>query len=566
MARELATLRAAVEPRPWEVLPEGDGTDKGGARPKQLPPDHPRHHLPDARGYKCSDYNPQCTGMSADWTKWIYMGGRGVGKTRTGAEWSLSMALSQPEIIVAVCAPTFSGVRDVCFEDITSGIIHVARKGEITDYNRNNLCITLRNGSKIQGITAQNPDSVRGYNLSYAWYDEAAMSQYDRFYDYGLLPALRIKPKYNEPRLLITTTPRRSGLVRRLIEEHERNPSAVHFTRSISDENPYFSKLTLKMLHESYAGTYLERQELLGEYIEEADGALFFADKFAECRIHPDEFEKLELRQIVVAIDPASSAGEKSDDAGVIVAAEGINHHYYVLEDCSCRGTAEVQMSAVATAYRRWNASYVVAESQGVKDYLRFALEAIDPGIPLKFIPAMKSKMIRAQPISILAAQGRIHMVGKFEELEKQLVSMTSFDDRTKMHDDRADAFVWAMRELSSGFSGSYMEVYGFSVCTGCGADVHERDKECRQCRTAVMKKEKPVERDRSTRWAAAYEKHCEYGHVYPFFRAACPECAATPEIYLGKILAFTAGNPGGHGYSGRNPLQGRKILDEFSP
>lgn len=547
------------------MLPEGDGSEEknSGARPKQLPPDHPRHHLPDREGYRCSDYNKYCTGISPDWTTWVYMGARGSGKTRTGSEWVLSMALSEPEIYVGVCAPTYAQVRDVCFENLKSGIIHVARAGEIIakdGYNRNNLQLKLRNGSIIQGFSAQNPDTIRGANLSYAWVDELAQIVYTRFFDYGLRPALRIRPRHNEPRMLVTTTPKRGSLVKRLLKQWEADPSRVHYTRSASRENPYFARGALQDLERDYAGTYLQRQELEGEYIGEADGALFSVEDFCEYRIYPGE--EPEFRRIVVAIDPASSASEGGDEAGIVVAAEGINHHYYTLEDCTVQGTVETQMGAVVSAFRRHDASMVVAESQGVKDYLRFSLEAIDPGIPLKLVPAMKGKLIRADPISILHSQGRIHMVGEFPELEEQLSSMTRFDDRKQMHDDRADAFVWAMRELSSGFSGSYMEVYGFYPCEQCGADYREGiDRECRNCHAPVggKPKEKPA-RDRSTRWASAYQKVCEYGHVYPFRLGSCPECQLSPEDYMRRAMTLMTGIPGGRSYSGRNPLQGRRI------
>lgn len=479
-----------------------------------------------------------------------------TGKTRCGSEWVLSVALSEPEIYVGVCAPTFAQVRDVCFENLQSGIIKVARPGEIINkdgYNRNNLQIKMRNGSIIQGFSAQNPDSIRGANLSYAWFDELAQIQYIRFFDYGLRPALRIKPRDNEPRLMITTTPKRSSLMRRLLDQWGRDPARVHYTRSVSAENPFYSTGALAQLQLEYGGTYLERQELRGEYIDESDGALFSTEDFCEYRIYPGE--EPEFRRIVVAIDPATSATEGGDETGIVVAAEGINHHFYVLEDCSVHGTVERQMSSVISAFRRHDASVVVAESQGVKDYFRFALEAMDPGIPLKLVPAMKGKLIRAQPISILASQGRVHMVGEFEELERQLSAMTPFDDRAQMHDDRADAFVWAMRELSAGFSGSYMEVYGFYPCRVCGQDVHERiDKKCRHCGEPLDVREKEKQRDHSVRWAAAYQRHCDYGHVYPAGASRCPDCNVLPEDYLRRARALmSAGSYGSNSYTGRS-------------
>ena len=77
-----------------------------------------------------------------------------MGETKTGSNWALEMALSKPEIHVGVCAPTYEGVRSICFEG-ESGIIAEARRNgiEITDYNKNRLEITLANGSKIRGFS-----------------------------------------------------------------------------------------------------------------------------------------------------------------------------------------------------------------------------------------------------------------------------------------------------------------------------------------------------------------------------------------------------------------------------
>ena len=492
------------------------------------------------------------------------MGGRGSGKTRAGSEWVLSVALSEPDIYVGVCAPTFAQVRDICLEGKHSGILNVAQPGEILSgdkgYNRSNLQVKLRNGSIIQGFSAQNPDSIRGADLSYAWIDELAMIQYVRFYDYGLRPALRHSPKNNPPRLLITTTPKRSRLIRGLLDRVEKNPGEFHYTRSISDENPYFDATSLRNLKSDYAGSYLEKQELQGEYIGEADGALFRKEDFNEFRVYPGE-EPSKFRSIVVAIDPAVSTREGSDETGIVVAGEGDDAHFYCLEDCSLQGTVEQQMGAVNDAYLKYQADFVVAEQQGVKDYMRFALEAVNPHIPLKLVPAQKGKLIRAQPISILAAQGKIHMVGDdFEELENQLSEMTADEDRSKVHDDRADAYVYAMRSLSSGFMGSYKEAYGFYPCIKCGEDVNEQlEKKCRYCGTPVADKTPAPSRAHGTRWADAYQQTCKNGHVYSKSKTSCPACENDPSVYLAAIARFGGGNTPVRGYTGRDWFAGRR-------
>src|SRR5262249_51786772 len=150
--------------------------------------------------------------------------------------------------------------------------------------------------------------------------------------------------------------------------------------------------------------------------------------------------------------------------------------------------------------------------------------------------------------VSVIASQGRIHMVGTdFDKLEEQLCSMTPDDDRSQMHDDRADAWVWAMRELTGQAAASYKEVYGFVPCKHCGKDLNEKmDKVCKHGGAAVTEPEKEAKpRDRSTRWSAAYVTTCPQGHEYPLRTGACPKCKSDPAAYLAAVAKLTGGNQG---------------------
>ena len=141
---------------------------------------------------------------------------------------------------VGVCAPTYEGVRAICFEG-EAGIIAEARRNgiEVKDYNKNRLEILIRNESKIRGFSAEKPDSIRGENLSYCWFDELAVIRYMTFYHEGLMPALR---KGENPRMVITTTPKRIRLLRDLLADGENEAETdVHVTRGLTAENPHFA-------------------------------------------------------------------------------------------------------------------------------------------------------------------------------------------------------------------------------------------------------------------------------------------------------------------------------------
>ena len=549
IAKEILALKAATEPRPWERE----------AYPKQLPPDHPKHHLVDSHtGKRCG-----CDKVSPGFQTWLLMTGRGFGKTLTGANWALTKGLSEPGIWVAVCAPTFADVKNTCFEG-PSGIKSAAQPGEIIDHNKNDLRITLRNGSIIQGFSAEKPESIRGSNLAYCWFDELGIIRYPEFYEAGLLPALRV----SKGQLMITTTPRNTKLLRDIIKEAEKNPEEVHFTRATSSENwkaAGVTKMIQKVTSKFGEGTFLERQELQGEFIAEIPGALFQFEWFDEYRI--EDGITPEFRRIVVAVDPAATSSIKSDETGIVVAAEGEDHHLYVLQDCSLQGTPDKVMEALISAYYRWNCSLVIGEKNMVGDYFKEMLYGKDPYIPFKTIHAMNSKKIRAQPISPLAEQGRLHMVGprgQFEELERQLCALTSYDDRVKAHDDRADACVYALRELCGFGAVNYKEIYGFTACKGCDRDVHAYiDKRCKSCGTPVVtpaKEVDPMRKKSAIRWSAAYYRTCPEGHEYPLKLGKCPECSPDPGAYMAQVAKMSHANNSGWSYTNRDWLSGRKV------
>jgi phage terminase large subunit-like protein len=352
------------------------------------------------------------------------------------------MALSKPGIHVGICAPKYEDVRAVLIEG-ESGILAEARRNGIeigpNAYNKNRQEIELDNGSKIRGFSAEKPDSIRGQNLSYCWFDELAMIRYFQFYHEGLMPALR---KGDKPRMMITTTPKRVRLIRELLEEAAReDETGVHLTEASSEENIHFSRAQRERLERKYAGTYMLEQELKGRLVGEVDGCLFPIEQFNETRVYPDKDALPQWRRVVVAIDPATTSSDSSDESGICVAAEGADGDFYILEDCSGRYAPDQQMRVVAEAFYRHDADCVVGEVNSTGDYMRALLNTVDPNIPLRTVHGLKGKVARAQGPSSLFMQSRVHMVGdNFTKLEEQLSAFTEGDDRSRMKDDRADA------------------------------------------------------------------------------------------------------------------------------
>jgi phage terminase large subunit-like protein len=147
-----------------------------------------------------------------------------------------------------------------------------------------------------------------------------------------------------------------------------------------------------------------------------------------------------------VAIDPAATAGDDADETGIVVAARGDDGHGYVLEDCSCRGRPAEWGRVAVDAYRRWHADRILGEGNNGGEMVEHVIRSIDARAAYTMVTASRAKRARAEPVSALYEQGRVHHVGTFEALEEQMV--TWVPTTSVGSPDRLDALVWALSAL----------------------------------------------------------------------------------------------------------------------
>ena len=293
--------------------------------------------------------------------------------------------------------------------------------------------LTWPNGSTALTFSADKPDQLRGPQCHKAWADELAAWRYPDAWD-QLKFGLRLG---SETQCVITTTPRPTLLIRKLAKA-----ARVITTRGSSYDNaanldPEF----LRDLEDSYKGTRLERQEVYGELLEDVDGALWKLDDIDKGReaTHPP------LDRIVVAIDPAVTATDKSDETGIIVAGVA-GKEAYILEDLSGRYSPNEWARVAVEAFDRHHADRIVAEVNQGGDMVESTLRTVRPLISYRAVRASKGKRTRAEPIAALYEQGRVHHVGMFDLLEAQ---MTEWDASSGADSpDRLDALVWALTDL----------------------------------------------------------------------------------------------------------------------
>ncbi len=375
-----------------------------------------------------------------DYNIWLILAGRGWGKTRTGAMDTIMYALRNPEVQVAVVTPTFGDIRRVAFGGI-SGIIknlpqECLMSGRGKGYNASASEITLYNGSKIMGFSATEPDRLRGPQFHRAWCDELAAWFYPDTFD-QLMFGLRLG---DNPQCVITTTPKPVPLIRNIMKR-----KGLVITRGSTFENEAnLAPAALENLKEKYANTRLGRQELYAELLDDSEGALWNYRNLDETRVTKDEVP--ELRRIIVAIDPAVTNNEGSDETGIVIAGQADNGRYYVLEDVSGKMTPDGWGRLAIDMYYKYQADRIVAEVNNGGDLVERLIRTIDNEVSYTPVNASRGKMVRAEPIAALYEQKKVSHVGMFSELEEQLCSFTVGSRKSP---DRLDALVWALTELS---------------------------------------------------------------------------------------------------------------------
>ncbi len=380
---------------------------------------------------------PQIT-PAGDWRIWLILAGRGWGKTRTGAEDIAHYALWNPESRCAVVAPTYADARDTCIEG-ESGLLRVLPPACVEKWNRSMGEMWLTNGSRIKLFSADQPERLRGPQHHRAWCDELGAWKGSDALD-QLLFGLRLG---TDPRLVITTTPRNTEMLRDLFRRRNEDVLLTHGRTMDNQEN--LSPHVMRQLQDRYAGTRLGRQELDAELLTDTEGALWNRAQIDLLRVPeaPDE-----LRRTVVAIDPALSSGADSDETGIIVAARGLDGLLYVLADWSGRYAPDAWAERVLMLYSEMNAQMIVAETNAGGELVERILKQKAPHILFKPVRALRNKVERALPIAALYEQGRVRHVSALSLLEDQMCRFTT-DGNMHKSPDRVDALVWALTELS---------------------------------------------------------------------------------------------------------------------
>jgi predicted phage terminase large subunit-like protein len=371
--------------------------------------------------------------VEGDWRVCLYLAGRGWGKTETGAQDVAHYGLWRPKSRIAIVAPTFADARDTCVEGV-SGLLQALPESCVKTWNRSIGELSLTNGTEYKLFSAEKGSKLRGPQHHRAWCDELAVWADEETWDMLML-GLRLGSK---AQAIVTTTPRPTPLMKSLVKRPD-----VAIIRGSTYEN--IDNLAADFKAEilaRYEGTRLGRQELHAELLDDAEGALWKHDMIERTRVKVAP----QMKRIVVAIDPAATDTEVSDETGIVVAGVGVDGRGYVLEDLSGKYSPDNWAKKAVQAYHRHRADRVVAETNNGGDMVGYTLRTMDSHVSFKALHASKGKRARAEPVAALYEQGRVSHVGGFPSLEDQLCTWEPDGDLRSP--DRLDAMVWALTEL----------------------------------------------------------------------------------------------------------------------
>jgi phage terminase large subunit-like protein len=432
---------------------------------------------------------------SGDWTIWMLLAGRGSGKTRAASENVTDAIMAGKANIIGLIGPTAGDVRDVMVEG-PAGLLKIAEQRGIQCFYQpsKRRVVWPEFGATATLFSAQEPRRLRGPQHDYIWCEEIAAWQdawqgdaEETTWNNAMF-GLRLG---QNPRAIITTTPKANKLTRELVRRAKEDTDYVITSGSTYANRANLAPSFFKDVIRRYEGTRLGRQEIQGQLLEDVEGALWehsWIDRHRILRgdwypkwratfnrdiappkpvyplppnlmlpvpgMYPEYVEEPQvapipdLVKVVVGIDPNTTSNPTADVAGIIVGALGSDGHGYIFDDRSAVFGPTDWSRVAIEAYREWMADKIVAERNNGGEMVKITIRQYDEDelIPVDLVWASRGKITRAEPVAALYEQGRIHHVGTFDALEDEYV--TFVPGAADISPGRLDAAVWVITDL----------------------------------------------------------------------------------------------------------------------
>jgi phage terminase large subunit-like protein len=385
-----------------------------------------------------------------DWLTLFMRGGRGSGKTKTGAEITNRVTKLVPRItLIAATGPDF---RTFMVEG-ESGILASSAPGERPIYEPSKKQLTWPNGCIALGYSAEEPDRLRGQNSGFVWSDEPAHYPLVEACWDNMLFGLR---KGDYPKIVATSTPKPTKWVKSQIND----PTTIDRVVSSYANLPNLSPVYRDIIIPRYEGSRTGAQELHGEVLEDVEGSLWKWEMIEYVEgVTLDDMKRME-----VGIDPAGTKNKRSDETGIIVAGLGYDDNYYVFGDYTDRYSPEGWGKMANRQYSEWQADALVPERNYGEDMVIFVLQNTvgkrnkDLMPRIKAVRSRRGKAIRAEPVVALyeknhkpGEKGKVFHVGARGALQALDDELTTWVPGEGDSPNRVDALVHVITSLGKG-------------------------------------------------------------------------------------------------------------------
>lgn len=378
----------------------------------------------------------------------IAYGGRSSGKSWTAAQGLIVRAL-RSKVRILCCREIQNSIKQSVKKTIENSIERLGLGKFFTSRQDSIVCY---NGSEFifQGLRA-NVEQIKSLeNISIAYVEEAETVTKESWD--VLIPTIRAE----KSEIWLCFNPRDE--VDYTYQYFVKNPpdnSVSAFINYI--DNPFCPQVMkdeAASLKRRNIGEY--NHIWLGQCRQANENALWkrltMIDPYRVGSIDPSELDR-----IIVAVDPAVTSADSSDETGIVVAGvkyggRNADNHYYVLDDYSMRGTPNEWAERLVELYYGYEADRIVAEVNNGGDMIEALIRDKDKSVAFQAVRATRGKILRAEPIAALYERGLCHHVGEFPALEDQMCNYTGGIDEKSP--DRLDALVWALTQLSGNNSG----------------------------------------------------------------------------------------------------------------
>lgn len=409
--------------------------------------------------------------MASGVTNILLYGGSRSTKTFTIVNAIIGRAIKAPGSRHAIFRHRFNHVKASIVYDTFPKVMQLRYPGVKAHLDKTDMIARYPNNSEIWfgGLDEKDrTEKVLGNEFASMFLNEASQIKYSAYLIAKTRLAQRVMEKHPDGE--------RWQKLKMYIDENP--PSDAHFThklfidgkdpdtgRSLADKANYgYLQMNPRDNVENLPPEYLAMLENMpprmrkrfweGEFANTEENALWRDELIDRYRIIDDPLP--DMQRIIISVDP-SGAGDNDmnvhDAIGIIVAGLGTDGHAYVLEDLTVLAGPSTWGKVATNAFDRHEADLVVAETNYGGAMVKQVIRVARPNTPFKALTASRGKVVRAEPISALYEDGKVHHVGYFPDLEGELCGFTTNGYIGERSPNRADALVWSISELFPGLT-----------------------------------------------------------------------------------------------------------------